>query len=159
MEELEVGGLDDDLGPLPSNLLDPPMWSHDEHASGSCGPWQKPYTHMHRGKRANDNDNVLSLTPPPTLSPPFPIPPSLSPLLSLPSSPPPLPLHAAMLSGELPPSYLIYTTGHGFPPIISGVPEAMKGIATVFLLALLTGIYNVPLQTTASLFHSTNFIF
>ncbi len=44
-----------------------------------------------------------------------------------------------MLSGDLPPSYLIYTTGEGFPPIIEGVPEAMKGIATVFTLALLTG--------------------
>ncbi len=48
MEELEGDDLFD-LGPLPSNLLDPPMWSHDPHASASCGSWQKPYTHMHRG--------------------------------------------------------------------------------------------------------------
>jgi hypothetical protein len=47
--------------------------------------------------------------------------------------------YPAMLSGEFPPSYLIYTTGQGFPPTIEGVPEAMRGIATVFMLALLTG--------------------
>ena len=51
MKELEVaiGGLDDNLGPLPSNLLDPPMWSHNEHESGSCGPWQKAiHSHAQR---------------------------------------------------------------------------------------------------------------
>lgn len=42
------------------------------------------------------------------------------------------------MSSEQPPSYLIYTTGLGFPPLIQGIPQAMKGIATVFLLALLT---------------------
>ena len=36
----------------------------------------------------------------------------------------------------------MYTTGSGFPPIIQGIPQAMKGIATAFLLALLTGIIN-----------------
>ena len=44
-----------------------------------------------------------------------------------------------VLSGKRSASYLVYTTGTGFPPIIQGVPQAMKGIATVFLLALLTG--------------------
>lgn len=47
----------------------------------------------------------------------------------------------AMLSGEEPPSYLVYTTGRGFPPPIEGVPHALKGIATVFMLAILTGTY------------------
>ena len=46
---------------------------------------------------------------------------------------------AAMLSGEEPSSYLVYTTGRGFPPAIEGIPQAMKGIATVFMLAMLTG--------------------
>ena len=46
---------------------------------------------------------------------------------------------AAMLSGEEPSSYLVYTTGRGFPPAIEGVPQALKGIATVFMLAMLTG--------------------
>ena len=47
----------------------------------------------------------------------------------------------AMLSGEEPSSYLVYTTGRGFPPAIEGIPQALKGIATVFMLAMLTGIY------------------
>ena len=46
----------------------------------------------------------------------------------------------ALLS-EQPVSYLVYTTGTGFPPHIESVPHAMKGIATVFMLALLTGIH------------------
>ena len=45
-----------------------------------------------------------------------------------------------MLSGEELSSYLVYTTGRGFPPPIEGVPQALKGIATVFMLAMLTGI-------------------
>ena len=44
-------------------------------------------------------------------------------------------------TGEQPTSYLVYTTGTGFPPHIESIPHAMKGIATVFMLALLTGIY------------------
>lgn len=44
-----------------------------------------------------------------------------------------------MLSGDLPPAYLVYTTGNGFAPSIEGIPHAMKGLATVFMLALLTG--------------------
>ena len=41
--------------------------------------------------------------------------------------------------GKKPPSYLVYTTGKGFPPNILSVPHAMRGIGTVFMLALLTG--------------------
>lgn len=44
-----------------------------------------------------------------------------------------------MMSGELPPAYLVYTTGTGFMPNIEGIPQAMKGLATIFMLALLTG--------------------
>lgn len=44
-----------------------------------------------------------------------------------------------ILSGQRSSSYLVYTTGKGFPPNILGVPDAMKGIGTVFMLALLTG--------------------
>ena len=47
---------------------------------------------------------------------------------------------AEVQSGQRPGSYLVYTTGTGFPPRIESVPHAMKGIATVFMLALLTGI-------------------
>ena len=55
LNDLEQAELDEELGPLPSNILDPPIWSHDlPHplggGGGSCGPWQKSYTHMHRGK-------------------------------------------------------------------------------------------------------------
>ena len=49
----------------------------------------------------------------------------------------------AMLSGGEPPSYLVYTTGRGFPPPIEGVPQALRGIATVFMLAILTGTIEV----------------
>lgn len=48
--------------------------------------------------------------------------------------------HTAIASGEQPPAFLVYTTGAGFPPVITGVPQALKGIATVMLLALLTGL-------------------
>lgn len=48
---------------------------------------------------------------------------------------------AEAVTGKRPASYLVYTTGTGFPPRIESVPHAMKGIATVFMLALLTGIY------------------
>lgn len=48
---------------------------------------------------------------------------------------------SAAINGSFPSSYLVYTTGVGFPPIIEGVPDAMKGIATVFLMAVLTGMY------------------
>ena len=44
-----------------------------------------------------------------------------------------------MMSGELPPAYLVYTTGTGFMPNIEGIPQAMKGLGTIFMLALLTG--------------------
>lgn len=39
----------------------------------------------------------------------------------------------------MPPSYFVYTTGNGFPPIIESVPHALKGIGTAFMLAILTG--------------------
>lgn len=45
----------------------------------------------------------------------------------------------AITSGEMPPSYFVYTTGNGFPPIIESVPHALKGIGTAFMLAILTG--------------------
>jgi hypothetical protein len=44
-----------------------------------------------------------------------------------------------MMSGELPPAYLVYTTGTGFMLNIEGIPQAMKGLGTIFMLALLTG--------------------
>ena len=47
--------------------------------------------------------------------------------------------YVAMMSGDLPPAYLVYTTGNGFAPNIEGIPEAMKGLGTMFMLALLTG--------------------
>ncbi len=49
--------------------------------------------------------------------------------------------HTAIASGDMPPSYFVYTTGNGFPPIIESVPHALKGIGTAFMLALLTGKY------------------
>ena len=45
----------------------------------------------------------------------------------------------AMMSGDLPPAYLVFTTGNGFAPNIEGIPQAMKGLGTMFMLALLTG--------------------
>ena len=56
--------------------------------------------------------------------------------------------HTEILSGKRPPSYLVYTTGRGFMPHIESVPHAMKGIGTVFMMALLTGKI-VPLQREA----------
>ena len=50
MEDLE-NDIQLDAVPLPSNLLDPPMWSHDKFAVGQCGSWQKAYTDMHRGTK------------------------------------------------------------------------------------------------------------
>ena len=44
-----------------------------------------------------------------------------------------------MMSGDLPPAFLVYTTGNGFAPNIEGIPHAMRGIGTIFMLALLTG--------------------
>ena len=44
-------------------------------------------------------------------------------------------------AGESPPAYLVYATGKGYPPVIESIPNAMKGIATAFMLALLTGMY------------------
>ena len=38
-----------ELPPMPSNLLDPPMWNSG-YFSGHCGTWQKPYTKLHRGQ-------------------------------------------------------------------------------------------------------------
>lgn len=46
----------------------------------------------------------------------------------------------------MPPSYFIYTTGNGFPPIIESVPHALKGIGTAFMLALLTGTCVLPIM-------------
>lgn len=46
-----------------------------------------------------------------------------------------------MMSGDLPPAYLVFTTGNGFAPNIEGIPQAMKGLGTMFMLALVTGIY------------------
>ena len=43
------------------------------------------------------------------------------------------------MAGESQPAYLVYTTGGGFPPISEGIPQALKGIGTVFMMALLTG--------------------
>ena len=45
----------------------------------------------------------------------------------------------AILAGQQPPAYLVYSTGGGFPPVIEDIPHAMKGIATVFMMAVLTG--------------------
>lgn len=53
---------------------------------------------------------------------------------------------SAMMSGELPPAYLVYSTGTGFMPNIEGIPQAMKGLGTIFMLALLTGNNNVAIH-------------
>ena len=51
MEELEQTDSEFNLNdPLPSNLLDPPLWSSDPKATWRCGPWRRDYTNLHRGK-------------------------------------------------------------------------------------------------------------
>ena len=43
-----------------------------------------------------------------------------------------------MLSGRTETRYLVYSTGKGFYPIPGGFASRIKGITTVFFLALLT---------------------
>lgn len=43
-----------------------------------------------------------------------------------------------MLSGRREARYLVYSTGKGFYPIPGGFASRIKGITTVFFLALLT---------------------
>ena len=43
-----------------------------------------------------------------------------------------------MLSGRREARYLVYSTGKGFYPIPGGFASRLKGITTVFFLALLT---------------------
>ncbi len=53
----------------------------------------------------------------------------------------------------MPPSYFVYTTGNGFPPIIESVPHALKGIGTAFMIALLTGKYMYINHSQATFSH------
>ena len=51
-----------------------------------------------------------------------------------------------MLSGKREARYLVYSTGKGFYPIPGGFASRIKGITTVFFLALLTSKPDLPLQ-------------
>lgn len=57
-----------------------------------------------------------------------------------------------MMSGDLPPAYLVFTTGNGFAPNIEGIPQAMKGLGTMFMLALLTGKLSFRLRIKRAYF-------
>ena len=51
----------------------------------------------------------------------------------------------AILSGKKPPAYLIYTTGRGTYPSAGGLADRLKGITTVFFLAVLLGTITITL--------------
>ena len=51
----------------------------------------------------------------------------------------------AILSGKKPPAYLIYTTGRGTYPSAGGLADRLKGITTVFFLAVLLGTISITL--------------
>ena len=74
----------------------------------------------------------LSLSPPPFLS-------SFS--LPLHSSPFPISLSSSpeILEGKRAPSYLVYSTGKGEYPSAGGLSGRIKGITTVFFMAVLLG--------------------
>ena len=48
-------------------------------------------------------------------------------------------LSADMLSGRQPPSFLVYSTGAGSDPTAGSLADRIKGITTVFFLAVLLG--------------------
>ena len=45
----------------------------------------------------------------------------------------------AILRGDLPPSYLVYSTGDGGYPSAGGLADRLRGITTIFYLAVLLG--------------------
>lgn len=51
----------------------------------------------------------------------------------------------AILSGKKPPAYLVYTTGRGTYPSAGGLADRLKGITTVFFLAVLLGTITITL--------------
>ena len=48
-------------------------------------------------------------------------------------------LRADIVSGKRPPSYLVYSTGKGEYPTAGGLSSRLRGITTVFFMAVLLG--------------------
>ena len=70
----------------------------------------------------------LSLSPPPSFPPPPPPPP-----------PPPSLTYTDIITGKRPPAYLVYSTGKGDYPTAGGIAGRIRGITTVFFMAVLLG--------------------